>query len=436
MSFAMILVIILFFVFLFLGFPVLFSLGIPCVVWIFINPRISDTILAQNMMSYMTSFTLICLPGFLFVGRLMNVCGVTDKLFKLSIATVGRFRGGLAHANAFASMLFASMSGSAIADAGGLGLVEMRMMKRAGYKIEFSAGITAASSVLGPIIPPSACMVLIGTVAEVSVANMFFGGIVPGVVLCGALMLQIALRSVFTKEGRSWPSTKVSRKTAFFSILEAIPALMTFVIIMGSIYTGICTPTEAAVIAVLYSIVLGFIYRKLTPKILWETLKQTAAASGPLLIIMSSASIFTWVLMREGLPQMLTTWMRGVSAQSGNIVVLFACLIVFLIVGCFIDSISAVLLLAPIVFPVIRSIGIDPVQFGVVMTLALIIGVITPPFGICLFVVSGVAKVPVKDVTSEAVKYLPAMIIVLLLIAFIPDIVLFLPKFLLGYVPR
>jgi tripartite ATP-independent transporter DctM subunit len=426
-------VLVIFFVFLLLGFPVLFSLGIPCVIWIFINPRIQDTILAQNMMSYMTSFTLICMPGFLFVGRLMNACGVTDKLFKLSIATVGRFRGGLAHSNAFASMLFASMSGSAIADAGGLGLVEMRMMKRAGYKADFSAGITAASSVLGPIIPPSAAMVLIGTVAEVSVANMFFAGVIPGILLCGALMVQIALRSILTKEGRTWPSTVVHFKEAILTVLDAIPALMTFIIIMGSIYTGVCTPTEAAVVAVVYSIILGFVYRKLTPKLLWKALKDTAAACGPLLIIMASASIFTWVLMREGLPQMLTSLMSGISTTHGNTVVLLACLAAFLVVGCFIDSISAVLLLAPIVFPVIRSVGIDPVQFGVVMTLALIIGVITPPFGICLFVVSGVAKIPVKDVTKEAIRYLPAMIIVLLLITFIPDIVLLLPKLLLGY---
>lgn len=436
MSLSMTVVLILFFVFLCLGFPVLFSLGIPCLVWLFLNPRMPSTLVAQNMMYYMTSFTLICLPGFLFVGRLMNTCGVTDKLFKLSIATVGRFRGGMAHANAFCSMLFASMSGSAIADAGGLGLVEMRMMKRAGYTLPFSAGITAASSVLGPIIPPSAAMVLIGTVAEISVANMFFGGVIPGIILCGALMIQVALRSVFTAEGRAWPSTVVPFFAALKSILEAIPALMTFVIIMGSIYAGVCTPTEAAVVAVVYSIILGFIYRKLTFKLIWDTLRQTGAACGPLLIIMTAASLFTWVLMREGLPRMITEWMQGVSATSGNVVVLLACLAVFLIVGCFIDSTSGVLLLAPIVFPVIRSIGIDPVQFGVVMTLALIIGVITPPFGICLFVVSGVAKVPVKDVTREAIRYLPVMVIVLLLLTFIPDIVLFLPKALLNYVPR
>jgi tripartite ATP-independent transporter DctM subunit len=429
----MIIVLVLFFVFLFSGFPVLFALGLPCVIWLFMHPTMPDTIIAQNMMSYMTSFTLICLPGFLFVGRLMNTCGVTDKLFKLAIATVGRFRGGMAHANAFASMLFASMSGSAIADAGGLGLVEMRMMKRAGYKADFAAGITAASSVLGPIIPPSAAMVMIGTIAEISVGNMFFGGVLPGIILCGALMAQVALRAIFTKEGRTWPKTTMSLKQSLFSILDAIPAMMTFVIIMGSIWAGICTPTEAAVVAVLYSIILGIAYRKLTLKLLWQTLKSTATACGPLLIIMTAASVFTWVLMIEGLPQMISGWMRAAVGVTGNWIIYAACLVIFLVIGCFIDSSSAVLLLAPIVIPVVKSVGIDPVQFGVVMTLALIIGVITPPFGICLFVVSGVAKIPVKDVTKEAVRYLPAMILVLLLITFIPDIVLFLPRILLGY---
>jgi tripartite ATP-independent transporter DctM subunit len=265
---------------------------------------------------------------------------------------------------------------------------------------------------------------------------MFFGGVLPGILLCGALMGQVALRSVFTKEGRSWPSTTVPFKESVKSVFAAIPALMTFVIIMGSIWAGVCTPTEAAVVAVVYSIILGICYKKLTPKLLWETLKQTASACGPLLIIMTSASVFTWVLMREGLPQMLTAFMRGIAAENGNSAVLLISLVVFLIIGCFLDSTSAVLLTAPIIFPVIKSIGVDPVQFGVIMTLALIIGVITPPFGICLFVVSGVSKVPVKDVTREAVKFLPAMIVVLLILTFFPDVVLFLPKTLLGYVAR
>ena len=436
MSFDMIVVLIVLVIFLFLGFPILICMGVPCVVWLLMNPRMPDTFLAQNMMNYMTSFSLICLPGFMFVGRLMNSCGVTDKLFRMAIATAGRFRGGMAQANAFASVLFATMSGSAIADAGGMGLVEMKMMKKAGYKADFAAGITAASPLIGVIIPPSACMVLIGTIAEVSVASMFFGGIVPGLVLAAALMINIGLRAVLTKEGRSWPSIKLPSREIIISCLESIPALSTFIVIMGTIYSGVCTPTEAAALAVVYAIFLGICYRKLTLKLLWETLKQTGQAVGPLLIIMASASIFTWVLMREGLPQMLTTWMQGLSAARGNVVVLLCCLAVFIVVGCFIDTISCVLLLAPIVFPIVKSIGMDPVHFGVVMTMAVMIGIITPPFGICVFVVAGVAKLPVKDVQREAIKYLPAMIIVLLLLAFIPEIVLMVPKALLGYTPR
>ena len=436
MSLDMIVVLAVLVTLLFLGFPIVVSMGFPAVIWLLMNPRMPDTILAQNMMSYMTSFTLIALPGFLFVGRLMNACGVTDKLFRLAISTVGRFRGGMAQSNAFSSVLFATMSGSAIADAGGMGQVLMRMMRKAGYKPEFAAGITASSSIIGPIIPPSMAMVMLGTIAEVPVAQMFFGGIIPGLLLCAALMIQVGLRALFTAEGRAWPSISVPFKEGFFSALDAIPSMMTFVIIMGAIYTGITTPTEAAVLAVLYSIFLGIIYRKLTLKLLWETLKQTGQTCGPLFIIMASAGIFAWVLTREGLPQMLSAWMQNLSYAHGNIIVLLACLAVILFVGCFMDTISTKLLLAPIIFPVVNAIGMDPVHFGVAMTLAAMIGIITPPFGICVFVVSGVAKLPVRDVQREAIRYLPAMVIVLLLITFIPDIVLFLPRVLMGYIPR
>jgi tripartite ATP-independent transporter DctM subunit len=433
MSGYMTMLIILFFIFLFSGVPVLFALGLPCVFWLFLHPALKITIIAQNMMLYMTSFTLIAMPGFLFVGRLMNYCGITDKLFRLSIATVGRFRGGMAHANCLASALFASMSGSAIADAGGLGIVEMRMMKRAGYKADFSAGITASSSVLGPIIPPSLAMVAIGTIGEIPVGQMFFAGVIPGILLCGALMIQVGLRAMFTKEGRNWPRTIMTLKQSLLAVLDGIPALFTFGIIMGSIWLGICTPTEAAVVAAVYSIVLGIFYHKITPKTLWDALKATAAAIGPLTIIMSAASIFTWILMIEGLPQMVTSIFAGFSGDSGQVVVMCISVVIFLIIGCFIDSGAAVLILAPIIIPVVKAVGIDPVQFGVVMTLSLIIGVITPPYGICLFVVAGVAKLPVWDVTKEAVRYLPAMLVILLLLMFWPDMVLFLPRVLLNY---
>ncbi|MDO4330428.1 MAG: TRAP transporter large permease [Lachnospiraceae bacterium] len=432
MSVSMIVVIVTFLVLMLLGFPVLFALGIPGLVWLGMNSKMPVTILSQNMMAYLNSFTLLCLPGFMLVGRLMNTCGVTDRLFNLSLALVGRFRGGMAYANCVASAMFASMSGSAIADAGGLGLVEMKMMKQAGYEPEYAAGVTVASSIIGPIIPPSAAMVLLGAISQISVASMFFGGVVPGVLLCGALCVQVFIIAHFTEKGKKMPCSPIPVKQALLTIPQAFPALLTFIIILGSILSGICTTTEAAVIAVWYSIFLGICYKKVTLKNLWETCKDTAEACGPLFIIMTSASMFSWIITREGLPQMIATGMQSIAEHSSVLVVIFICVLIFLVIGCFMDTTAAVLLLAPIIMPVVKGMGIDPIYFGVLMILGLMVGIITPPFGICLFVVSGVAKLPVKAVTKEAVKYIPAMVAVILLIMFFPQIVLFLPNVLFG----
>lgn len=428
MSTAMIVVIISFLVLMLLGVPVVFALGIPGIIWLLISPNMPVTILAQNMMAYLNSFTLLCLPGFLFVGRLMTTCGVTDRLFNFAVALVGKFRGGLAYANCVASMMFASMSGSAIADAGGLGLVEMSMMKQAGYKPEMAAGVTAASSIIGPIIPPSAAMVMLGAIAEISVAKMFFGGIVPGIMLCMFMCVHVWIRAHFTEEGKQWPTTELPKKERRKAILGGIPAMFTFVLILGSILGGICTTTEAAVIAVWYSILLGIIYKKVTFKSLWDTAKNTVRGCGPLFIIMTAAAFFSWILTREGLSRLLQTAMTGFAASYSETALVLMCVLVFLIVGCFMDTSAAVLLLAPIIIPVVKSVGIDPIYFGVLMVLGLMVGIITPPFGICLFVVSGVAKIPVKDVTKEAIRYIPAMVAVILLVVFFPQIVTFIPN--------
>lgn len=428
MSTAMIVVIISFLVLMLLGVPVVFALGIPGIIWLLMSPNMPVTILAQNMMAYLNSFTLLCLPGFLFVGRLMTTCGVTDRLFNFAVALVGKFRGGLAYANCVASMMFASMSGSAIADAGGLGLVEMSMMKQAGYKPEMAAGVTAASSIIGPIIPPSAAMVMLGAIAEISVAKMFFGGIVPGIMLCLFMCVHIWIRAHFTEEGKQWPTTELPKKERRKAILGGIPAMFTFVLILGSILGGICTTTEAAVIAVWYSILLGIIYKKVTLKSLWDTAKNTVRGCGPLFIIMTAAAFFSWILTREGLSRLLQTAMTGFAASYSETALVLMCVLVFLIVGCFMDTSAAVLLLAPIIIPVVKSVGIDPIYFGVLMVLGLMVGIITPPFGICLFVVSGVAKIPVKDVTKEAIRYIPAMLAVILLVVFFPQIVTFIPN--------
>lgn len=414
-----------------LGVPVAFALGVPTLGWLLLNPSMPVTVVSQNIMKYMLSFTLISMPGFLFVGRMMNTCGITDRLFRFAIAMVGRFRGGLAHANALASMMFAAMSGTAIGDAGGLGLVEIKMMKDAGYDADFAAGITASSSILGPIIPPSSCMVMLGSIAEISVASLFYGGVFPGIIMAGSLMGMVALRARFTKKGRTWPKTVIPWKEALKTIPQATPPMFTFVVILGSIMGGICTPTEAAVLAVWYSIFLGICYKKLTWKTLWKTLHETVNACGVFMLIVSVASYLAWIFTIEGLTQMLRSALMSM-AVGNQIDMYLICTVIFLIIGCFLDTSAGVLLLAPIIMPVVSSLGINVVHFGVIMVIALMIGIITPPFGICLFVVAEVGGVPVRSVTKEAVKYIPAMLITLLLVIIFPQLVTWLPSVLLG----
>lgn len=418
--------VVVFLILLFLGVPVVFSLGISTLPWLLLNSGQPITIVSQNMMNYMLSFTLISMPGFLLVGRLMNSSGVTERLLRFAVAVIGRFRGGLAMANALASMLFASMSGTAVGDAGGLGLVEMTMMRKAGYNDDVAAGITAASSILGPIIPPSTIMVLLGSVASISVSSLFYGGIIPGVLLALAMIGLIFVRAHFTAEGKSWPKTKVSRKEMLRAIPRAIPALMTFVIIIGSINTGVCTATEAAVLAVWWALLLGIVYKELSLKKLWDTLTETVRSAGMFMFIIAVASYFAWIMTVQGLPTIIKDLMAVLINYSAGLVYL-VCIIIFLIVGCFLDTGCAVLLLAPILMPVISGLGLSTLHFGLVMITTLMIGIITPPFGICLFVVADVANIPVKDVTKEAVKYIPAMLIIVVLITVFPKLVTWLP---------
>ncbi len=428
MVFNIFLIVALFLVLLLAGVPVAFALGLPAMVYYFLNPEtLPLEFIPHSMTSPLFTFVLIALPAFLLSGRMMNSSGVTNRLFDLAIAIVGRFRGGLAHANVLASMFFASMSGTAVGDTGGLGQVEMQMMKQAGYRVDFAAGVTAASSVLGPIIPPSVAMVILGATAEISIGRLFLGGIVPGIIMGVSLILYIAFRAHFTEEGRTWPVTKVPLRQVPNAVGKALLPMLSPVIILGGITLGVVTPTEAAVLAIDYAIVLGIFYRELTWKILWETLEETVCTTGVFMFIIAIAGFFTWILTREGLPQLLGTMLRFLS--GGNTTVIMLLLGVFLlIVGCFLDTTAAILLVTPPLMPIVRQAGIDPVYFGVVMTIALIIGVITPPFGICIFVMNEVAGISVSRITKELVKYLPAMMITLLLVIAFPPLITWIPS--------
>lgn len=423
---------IVFMVLLLLGVPVAFSLGIPTMIYFFLNQgTIPIEFMAHTMTNPLFNYVLIALPAFLLSGRMMNGAGVTERIFNLAKALVGRFRGGLVYTNIIASMLFASMSGTAVGDAGGLGAIEIDMMDRAGYKKEVTAGVTAASSVLGPIIPPSVNMVIVGATASISVGKLFMGGIIPGAIMAIALMANIFIRAHFTEEGRSWPVEVVKGKDVGSALLHGILPMCCPLIIIGGINFGIFTPTEAAIAAIDYAIVLGVFYREVSFRSIWQTLRETIASAGTFMYIIAVAGFYTWILTREGLPQVLTSLLAPI-ANNNQTVGLLLIASFLLIAGCFLDTTAAILMVTPILMPVVNALGINPVVFGVMLVVALIIGIITPPFGICLFVVADVAKVPVGAVTKESIRYLPAMIIALLLIIFFPDLITWLPTLVYG----
>ena len=422
-----IIMLVCFVILLFAGVPVVFCLGIPTLIYLLLNMHMPIEVMAHSMITPLYTYVLLALPAFLLSGRMMNSAGVTERLLAFSLAVVGRFRGGIAQANALASMLFASMSGTAVGDAGGLGLVAIRIMKAAGYKLNFSAGITAASSILGPIIPPSASMVILGAMAEISIGRLFLAGIIPGLIMTAALMLSVYLRAVFTEEGKTWPVTKIPFHESIKTIAPAFFPMLTPIIIIGAIVLGITTPTEAAVLAINYALLLGLIYRKINFKVLWKTLEDTVVTTGVFMFIISIAGFFTWLLTREGLPQLLAQAL-GFLGDNGDIAFFFVTALLLLIVGIFMDTTAAILLVTPVLMPIVRLIDIDPVHFGVVMIVALMIGIITPPFGICLFVVSEVSGASVLDVTKEAIRYIPAMLVTLIIVILFPRIALWLPS--------
>jgi len=378
------------------------------------------------MTTPLLSYVLISLPAFLLSGRMMNSSGVTTRLFDAALAICGRFRGGLAYANVVASMMFASMSGTAVGDAGGLGAIEMQMMGEAGYKKSFAAGITACSSVIGPLIPPSVAMVVLGSSSGVSTGKLFMGGIIPGIMMGLALIVSIFVQTKVTEDGKHWPTYTVPLKEVPIKILRAVPAMMSPVIIIGGITSGVFTPTEAAVVSIDYSIILGVVYKELTFKSLIQAIKDTVETSGTFMLIIAIAGFFTWIVTKIGLATVLKSGLMFLYAYGPILVLLVVALVLF-IIGCFMDTTAAILLVTPIFYPIIRSLGIDEVQFGVIMTVALMSGIVTPPFGICLFVMADVAHLPVSAVTKECLKYLPAMFLVLLLVIFIPGFSTWLP---------
>ena len=411
------------------GFPIAVAMGLTAVGF-FLGlgePRMIGA-MAQRMYSAVSSFPLLAIPFFILAGNLMNTGGMTDRIFGFAKTVVGHVRGGLAHVSVLASMLFAGVSGAALAEAMGLGVIEIKAMKDGGFDKTFAGAVVASSSTIGPVIPPSIPMVIYGALAEVSVGKLFLGGVIPGVMMGIGIMIVIYILSV--KRGyRAEQCATLAQVVR--SGIDGFLGLLAPGIIMGGILGGVFTPTEAAVAAVLYALIVGcLVYRELDIRrlyaILWDTIDQTVRV----MFIIAAAGMFGWLLIYIRAPQAIVEGLTALT--SSPVVILLILNVILLVLGCFMEGIAIMLLTVPIFMPVLAKFGIDPVHFGVVMTLNLMIGLLTPPVGMVLYAVSTIAQVPVVRLARELVPFMLILGVVLMLITYIPGLVTWLPNLVLG----
>lgn len=385
-------------------------------------------VVPQRIAMAANSFPLLAAPFFILMGNVMNAAGITERIFTFARALTGWLRGGLCHANITASVIFAGMSGSAVADAGGLGTVEIKAMREAGYDAGTAAAVTAASATIGPIIPPSLPMVIYGVMAETSIGGLFLGAVVPGLLMAVALMLLVAAtarRKGLPRE--PFPGVRALARAA----REALWALLAPVLLLAGMLGGVFTPTEAAAVAAFYALLVGLlVYRefRLTdmPRLLVDTLETT----GVVMALVMTASLLAWCLSVSRLPQAVSAAVVG--GIGDPVLFLLLLNLVLLVVGCFMEAIAAILLLVPIFVPPALALGVDPVQLGVVFVLNLMIGTITPPVGVVLFVTANVARLPFETVARAILPYLVPLLLVLVAITLLPPLTTWLPGLLLG----
>ncbi|WP_199614018.1 TRAP transporter large permease [Paenibacillus alkalitolerans] len=409
----------------FLGMPIAFSLGLSALVYLLLLD-IPLNIIPQKMYAGIDSFTLLCIPGFVLAGNLMNVGGITHRIIHFANSVIGFIRGGLGLATVGSSMVFAGISGTALAETASLGSVLIPAMKKEKYDAGFASALVASASTIGPIIPPSLPMIIVGTLTGISVGKLFVAGMIPGILIGVLLMLVVYIISVKRKypKGQRQPFSVIGK-----AFLSAFWAIMMTVIILYGILGGFFTPTEAAIIAVLYSIVVGkFVYKELRFRDLPQIFISSMISTAGIMILVGLANLFGWILVSEQIPQMIAEAILTVS--DNKIVVILLINLLLLFVGMFMETIAALVILFPVLLPVATSVGMDPVQFGVMMVLNLIIGLVTPPVGVCLFVASGIGEVTLGRAAKALLPFLAVELIVLFLVAYVPEITLLLPKLL------
>jgi len=409
-----------------LGLPLFASMGLAAFAFVSFG-GLSPSIIPQKMAQAMNSFPLVAAPLFILMGNLLGAAKLTDRIVRFATSLVGALRGGYAHASILSSMIFAGMVGSAVADAAGTGAVEVRAMKKAGYRPETAAAISAAAATIGPIIPPSLPMVIYGVSADASIGRLFLAGVIPGLLMGVSLMIMVA----FIAPRQGLPRLAFGGLCdVWIAFKESVWALLAPVILLGGMFSGLFTPTEAAAVADLYALFLGFVvYRTLKLKDLPEILVNAAETTGIVMVLVMAAGALGWCMSISRIPQMVAPAL--VAAIHEPLVFLFASNLILLVVGCFMEALAAMLILIPILVPAAIGFGIDPVQFGLIMIFNLILGTIHPPIGVVLFVMARIADVSFEQISRAILPWLAPLLVVLVAITVWPALTLWLPGFLM-----
>jgi tripartite ATP-independent transporter DctM subunit len=419
-------------VFLAINIPVAFAIALSSLVFMVLKGGIKIEMLVQRMVNGTDSFPLLAIPFFILAGELMNRVGITRRLFTLASAMVGHITGGLAHIDIVANTIMAGTSGSSVADAAGTAKVWVPVMAESGYKKSFAAAVTAAAATIAPVIPPSIGMIIYAAISGASVGRLFLGGFLPGILM--AITMMATAYILCRRIGYGPATVSFSWRRVLIELKKSLFALFMPVIILGGILAGLCTPTEAAAVAAVYAGVVGmFIYKEIGLKDLPPILLDAAVGTAIIGLIMAAATPFGWIIVWERMPQIVMEWV--VSVTKNPVVFLMLVNVFLLILGTFMDSIPIMVMLIPILTPIMIKFGIDLTHFGLILIINLMIAGLTPPYGILLFTVSGITKVPVSEVVKEVLPFMLTIFLVLMMVTYLPSIVLFLPNLFMG-VPK
>lgn len=431
MSVSAIIMFVLFFLWTFAGMPLGHAMLASSIVYLLISGSDIGLVASQSLKGIYGGFVMLAVPLFIFSAEVMNAGAMTDKLFNFASLLVGRFKGGLAHVNIVSSVIFSGMSGSALADAAGPGKISIDMMTKAGYRPGFAAALTSTSAILGPIIPPSIPMVLYGVVTNTSIGYLFLGGVLPGLFLAGVMMAVVAVQARL----QDFPTQpRQSMKEAISTIRDAGPTLLLPIILLGGIYSGAVTPTEAAAVAAFVALLLAiFWYRTLTPHRLFEVLLTSSKATAMVAITIAGAVVMNYIVAAERFPEMMGIWMSQM--HMGPMAFMLGVTLLFILLGALFDTLLLLLIVIPILMPTVRELGIDPVYFGVVSTVNMMIGLIHPPMGQVVYLVSGITGIKVGTILREIWVLLFMMVVSLFVLVIFPVITLWLPQ-MAGYVPE